>query len=276
MGRARRPRSAGRSRVARMTIAASSGASLWVPEQLRGNGLEWWLDASVSSTIEFDGPPLVNAWRDRSGNSRHAEQTVSLDMPTYSATGWRGSKPAILFGSGTSEYMMSSTLGASGTWDFFVVYQHSHTAIASHSFLRNSANNTYVPIALSGDATSNVFRINGTDNPAGLEAYKNGSTTPLTRTRAAMFSDISTVNSPNGCLMRFGSVSWSVATAIDRLGTNGAYGIHGPVAEIVAVLSSVSAGNKQRIEGYLAHKWMTGTELAVGHPFRNEPPKTNS
>ena len=260
-----------------MTIAASAGASLWLPEQLRGKGLEWWLDAAAPATIEFDEDPLVNAWRDRSGNSRHAEQTQALDMPTYSATGWRSSKPALLFGSGTSEHMMSSSLGVPGSpWDFFVVYRHSHTAIASHSFLRNSTNTTYVPLTLSGDVGTNVFRVGGTDNPAGLEAYKNGSTTPLTRTRAAMFDAISTVSAPDGCLMRYGAVSWSVSSAINMIGANGAWGIHGPVAEIVAVLSSVSAGNKQRIEGYLAHKWMTGTELAAGHPFRNEPPKTNS
>ena len=259
-----------------MTIAVSSGASLWTPEQLRGKGLEWWLDAATPSTIEFDTNPLVNAWRDRSGNSRDATQTQALDMPTYSATGWRSSKPALLFGSGTSEHMMTSSLGASGTWDFFVVYQHSHTAIASHSFLRNSTNTTYVPLTLSGDAGTNVFRVGGTDDPAGLEAYKNGSTTPLTRTRAAMFNAISTVSAPTGCLMRYGAVSWSASTAINMIGSGGSWGVHGPVAEIVAVLSSVSAGNKQRIEGYLAHKWMTGTELAAGHPFRNEPPKTNS
>lgn len=277
MGRARRPRTASRSRVTRITIAASAGPSLWTPGLLRSNGLELWLDAGDGSTITADEIGLVQQWRDKSGFARHASQSNPADSPLYSATGWRGSKPALLFGSATSEFMVSANFGVPAqAWDFFAVYRHDHTAIATHGFLRNNAGTTIVPIGWQSDVSTNVFRVNNTNDPAGLEAYRNGSATPLSRTRANFFDKLTTVESPNGMLVRYGALNWTVSTAIERIGNNGSWGVHGPICEIVAVSSVISAADKQRIEGYLAHKWMTGIELAAGHPYRNEPPRINS
>ena len=245
----------------------------WSPSDLAGIGLQLWLDAGDRSTITADEMGLVQQWRDKSGFARHASQANPADSPLYSATGWRGSRPAILFGSATSEFMVSANFGVpSSAWDFFAVYRHDHTAIATHGFLRNNAGTTIVPIGWQSDVSTNVFRVNNTNDPAGLEAYRNGSATPLSRTRANFFDKLTTVESPNGVLVRYGALGWTVSTAIERIGNNGSWGVHGPICEIVAVSSSISAADKQRIEGYLAHRWMTGAELDAAHPYRTSPP----
>jgi hypothetical protein len=49
----------------------------------------------------------------------------------------------------------------------------------------------------------------------------------------------------------------------------------GPVAEIVMLPSAVSNADRQRIEGYLAHKWWgsgAANTLPADHPFKNVPP----
>jgi hypothetical protein len=48
------------------------------------------------------------------------------------------------------------------------------------------------------------------------------------------------------------------------------YGWRGRVAEVVSVSAAISLADKQRIEGYLAHKW--GIALEAGHPYEAAPP----
>ena len=48
------------------------------------------------------------------------------------------------------------------------------------------------------------------------------------------------------------------------------YGWRGRVAEVVSVSAAISLADKQRIEGYLAHKW--GIALAAGHPYEAAAP----
>jgi hypothetical protein len=46
----------------------------------------------------------------------------------------------------------------------------------------------------------------------------------------------------------------------------------GNIAEVVVVATAVDTATRQRIEGYLAHKWGLEANLPVDHPYKDAPP----
>jgi hypothetical protein len=69
----------------------------------------------------------------------------------------------------------------------------------------------------------------------------------------------------------------SVATCIGAVDTNNANGFNGDIAEIVVVHEALSTGDRQKLEGYLAHKWgltgnLPGASPGPEHPYKNSPP----
>jgi hypothetical protein len=47
----------------------------------------------------------------------------------------------------------------------------------------------------------------------------------------------------------------------------------GDIAEIIMISADfVTTDVRQRIEGYLAHKWGLAGKLAANHPYKNSPP----
>jgi hypothetical protein len=46
----------------------------------------------------------------------------------------------------------------------------------------------------------------------------------------------------------------------------------GYVAEFIVVSGLVGTTNKEKLEGYLAHKWGLAGNLPSGHPYKASPP----
>jgi hypothetical protein len=51
------------------------------------------------------------------------------------------------------------------------------------------------------------------------------------------------------------------------------YSLRGKVAEIIMCSSALTDANRQRIEGYLAHKWGLIANLPAGHPYKTVGPR---
>jgi len=60
------------------------------------NGLQVWLDASDSESVQIDSDGLVPVWRDRSGNARDAWQDQAENRPAYLINGLNN-RPALGF-----------------------------------------------------------------------------------------------------------------------------------------------------------------------------------
>ena len=68
------------------------------------------------------------------------------------------------------------------------------------------------------------------------------------------------------------TVGWSAASV--WLGSNtgvSAY-LDGWIAEVVFTNGKQSVADRQRMEGYLAHKWGLTGNLAAAHPYKSTPP----
>ena len=46
----------------------------------------------------------------------------------------------------------------------------------------------------------------------------------------------------------------------------------GYIAEIILYDGTITTDNRQKIEGYLAHRWMFPSRLPTSHPYRGYPP----
>lgn len=53
---------------------------------------------------------------------------------------------------------------------------------------------------------------------------------------------------------------------------NGGFFMDGKIAEIVLLPSVISLSDRQKAEGYLAHKWGFAGNLDAGHPYKSAPP----
>ena len=56
----------------------------------------------------------------------------------------------------------------------------------------------------------------------------------------------------------------------DRLGVH--IGWCGDLAEVVIFNSTLTVANREKVEGYLAHKWGIQSTLPANHPYRNTAP----
>jgi hypothetical protein len=253
---------------------------IWLPTDL-SSGLALWLDASDTNTITMTNN-AVSQWDDKSGNSRHVSQSNVSVRPTYNATGLNN-LPTISSTDSPSKFLVTNgnTSGFSGganLWAFVTATMDSNTnsfgrlisydqttrvdwnqsdlaalilrAVSGNGIgsYRNSANRSFVTASLATpmvfgtvyDGTNNISYLNGT---AGNSSASTGN-----------FS-----SSPRITILTYGasptSNSW-----------------RGNCSEIIIGDTALSSNDRQKIEGYLAHKWGLTANLPANHPYKSSPP----
>ena len=237
--------------------------SVWNPSML---STALWLDAADASTITESGG-TVSEWRDKSGNGSHVLQSGSSFRPVV-ASNILNSKPVIRF-DGIDDRLATAT--ALFTTPIFGVY--------SVSANRNpSGESSWAGQYISGDFGRTLI-------------YQNGISTRL----AAVFDGVGSIvytgtadsnfhlfgyekNLNNGQLYyeavsrgTSGSLSTTIANTVWRIGTpaaGNAFAAALDAAEIVILSAPASTANRQKIEGYLAHKWGLTANLPAGHPYK--------
>jgi len=248
----------------------SSGAAAWTPASL-GADLALWLDADDASTITLNGSN-VSQWDDKSGNTRHATQATAADQPTYTLSGLNG-KPVLTFSSDTL------TINTSGIPQPYNI------------FLLGRSNTNFVPFFLDGTTSANRVMMGHNPNATGdigRAFIGSGSTFFLAPsgssfaynapgilggeyngTNSQMFANGSTVANGNA-----GSTAIQSLLLGNRYVTasGGATFLNGYIGEFLVVSSTLSTADRQKLEGYLAHKWGLTANLPAGHPYKSTPP----
>ena len=258
----------------------------WLPTNLPN--LAMWLDASDPSTLTLVSG-AVSEWRDKSGNSRHVSQGVAANRPAYSATSFNG-RPGLTFdGVNDGLVNLSAALlrNVSGATIAGVSRRTANTAIPGTVAAVSTATNITrsnlayrLPgsvgegVAVGGrrlDADSlqtvgpGAFNSNYAIN-IGVWDYANATLTLFengvqTGTRSFQTAGVT----PNdGGALHIGQ---------DATGTGGF--LNGEIGDVFIQHAAMSTLNRQRLEGYLAHKyWGAGAlnPLPTNHPFKNFPP----
>lgn len=76
-----------------------------------------WLDASDATTFTLDGSNNVEQWRDRSGNTRHANQATVMLRPSY-VTNLQNGLAGVRF-NGSSHFMSGTSFTATEPFSLF-------------------------------------------------------------------------------------------------------------------------------------------------------------
>ena len=239
-------------------------------------GCELWLDGADASSLTLSGSN-VTQWRDKSVRSN---TITTSGTPTFSASNL--GIGAVSF-NGTNAYFVNTTLPITLTqYSLFFVCQQTSYVI----------NNLGIVVLTNGTsvdyASSNTF-IYASSNSASNIYLEMGSAggfyrpTPYSLTPFSIYSDVTTGTSKsfhrNGNLLTtqtFTGLTSSVGFLIGGRKEQGTNTISrffsGFIGEVLIFNTTLSTGQRQQIEGYLAHKWGLTTNLPVTHPFKRIPP----
>jgi hypothetical protein len=264
----------------------SSVAAAWTPAYL-GASLALWLDADDASTITLNGS-TVSQWNDKSGNKRNVSRATAANQPTYTASGLNG-KPVITF-DGTNDSLINASAGlmraVSGATSVIVMSRAANLAAASDLlWIGMSTGNARLVMSfriglaapgegftsggrrLSTDSFQTVTGFAYTSNPiiaaarhdyanANLEIWQDGTAGASRVYQTAGVTD----NNAGELSVGAGNTAGTGAP------------LNGYIAEITLVHSALSTTDRQKLEGYLAHKWGLTANLPADHPYKTTPP----
>lgn len=244
------------------------GRKLWTPAAL-GSSLALWLDADDASTITLNGS-TVSEWRDKSGNGRHASQPNKASQPIYSPSRING-RPAV-FSDGIDDIMTFSTAiipnnftiitvsqaNSNSDQQAFIISQMGNVADVGRTqfWMPRSGNNAGIQVGDSFIVVSYPFLLNANI----ITSWERVST-------------IATIG-VNGTLLGSGTVLPATENAPTSIFGRTAGNTYSQVTigELIIVANGASTTDRQRLEGYLAHKRNQAANLPSDHPFRFTPP----
>ena len=246
-------------------VAAEPAVPSWTPASITTT---LWLDASDSSTVQTDGSGNVSQWNDKSGNDNHVGQVTGTKQPSYANN-------IVTFGadddlskttptglpSGTDAgaiYMVTALDTNSGTWGNLVSYGNDSTGQAR----------TLVRIASSAEFSVNNYG-------GGLDTGYNfvvGTTMIL----GGVFDSGVQYGFVDGSATPTSSASAAFNTVISSLHLSGRVDMGDEnqpqqMREVI-ILSDTTKATRQKVEGYLAHKWGLNANLTGGHPYATTEP----
>jgi hypothetical protein len=257
----------------------------WDPDD--STGLVSWFDASDKSTIELYNTSSVNTWFDKADANNYGQQTTDTNKPTYSDTA-RNSKPGIVFESSNSQRLALKNIlkYATGSTEssIFVVGQSSTTgvwqdaiawgdtdspggvggqrSVSKGGTLNNHAWDTWassseVAIEWNSDAiVYQEFRFQSPADDYGVFII-NGNTVPAT---------VGTNAGTASTLTLRGNIG-------SNAGSSPGDFWDGVIQEILVFDKLISTQMRQKVEGYLAHKWGLASNLPSNHPYKTTAPK---
>jgi len=247
----------------------------WTPAQIT---TALWLDAADASTITLNST-TVSQWNDKSGNGRHATQATSANQPTYISSGmnslglvdWDGSNDAMTISGGTPT--LHSELSADNTYSMaWAVKPDKISNLPVLLYVPESGFKFLVEIKSNGglywgDTTSNY------------RTYDGGSFFVV---NTGTFFTLIKTGSGAGTAHVAGTLNSHSSGGLSDTPTLGAafilgdypsgYSYDGKMAEIIISNYSWDTSERQKIEGYLAHKWGLQANLPNDHPYKNAAP----
>jgi hypothetical protein len=270
--------------------------SIWNPSMIQ---TALWLDAADSSTVTTISD-AVSQWNDKSGNSRNASQSTALARPAYTQNALNGRAVVSFDGSNDILGFTDSTLGTNvsglsylavfrpnqpSTSDYRALFDLNAGGISSSSdrntiYLRQNTTeiggrrldaDSYQFLQF-GDISSASYclcSIVVNYSSATLGGSLNGASLSL---RSGGFQAAGNTSNTNSQTISLGSTSGGVPPANNSFValSNGA--VNCDLAEFVVIQSAVSDANRQKTEGYLAHKWGLTANLPSDHPYKTVGP----
>lgn len=251
-----------------------------------------WLDAADSSTLftTDTGSTLatngsaVGRWEDKSGNGRHAKQTTAGNRPTH-ATAAQNNRGIIEFTRASSHYLRldSTALFNPGNAGISIIAAYKSkmgtqvgTLIAN--FGETAGNFAFYFGGSVLQAYTNpwgVYNAGNVDIDSGSHVNNANYIVSLVRSSGS-FTGWTDGTQKNTVVNTTSVYTGANTQTAWNLGSNGG-GTPSDIAnmdlyELICINSSVSQNDRERTEGYLAHKWGLTANLPSNHPYKAYPP----
>lgn len=248
----------------------------WTPSQL--STLKFWVKADTGVTYD-SGDNSVTVWEDQSGNANNLGVVGATNEPTYVASA-TNNLAGISF-DGTDDYMTAADaasldLNSTGATVFVVMSVDTFNTTLANLVDKGSS----YSIGLEDDTTTNIKAVGA--ELFGGNAYSNNSVVT-----ASTFQIISFVSNGGAVVdtTRYGfwvdgTNEGSITVGLgsdnsDVLSIGGVSGVSffdGTICEIVLCGEEMSIADRQKVEGYLAHRWATWPRLPTTHPYYRVAP----
>lgn len=265
----------GKALTFRTASYISNVIEMFIPTDISGVVAEF--DASRSDKMTLVSGAVSN-WLSNTG-SLELVQATALNRPTFSATG-RNSRPAVA-GNGSNQWMTLNTPSA-------LPNGANPSTMAAVAYRPNSVVGGFNGVFVYGDSGVNTARqlskIGGPDragaslgsagshcfpvaapNWLGVDKIDIGTFAP-TQINAwvdGQYNQAATItlNTPVPTIAQ-----------LFRFTNNGGYW-DGSVQDLIFFNSVLSTLDRQKVEGYLAHKWGVAALLPVSHPYKTVAPR---
>lgn len=226
-----------------------------------------WLDASNPGAITLNGSS-VSQWSDASGNVRHATQTVAANQPLYVANGINGKG---VVQADTQGKIMLVNFGQTFTpsaLHVFAVFQLLQNTGQLFD-VRNTAN--AVPVM---DDNGAGFGTRIRNNSNILASIPSTPSIVAPNIGGYGFEGTTLYHRLNGT-QRTATISGTYT--YNRMGVfgNGSSAIgtlRASCGEMLVLQNALAVSERERIEGYLAHKWGLVNSLPMNHPYKYGAP----
>ena len=235
-----------------------------------------WLDAADADRVQTAvGTNRVVQWTDKSGNNRHATQGNTALQPAYqnNAIVFTGSH---FLGNQSTQEVFNIREG-----HLFVVYQQTVNTVNSGIFnMRGDSGADW-------QSSRNFVLHPSADGGIGVVGYSNNLVmdTAVNTTSLIMhsFERIGTAPNIGAKLRRHGTIVSQTTSNSFSTSFSSTYGLggrdngntpylQGRIHEVIHLNRVLSEGDRQIIEGYLAHKWGLVANLPTNHPYKSAAP----
>ena len=272
-----------------LTIQRPTGSALNLRKEFTWNETVWnpsmittalWLDAADTSTITESGG-AVSQWDDKSGNARHVTQGAAANRPLRVANSLNGN-PVVRLSTPTQHLISAASFGSAAQRSVFSL--NTYKAAPQYQYIWNQETNPSSGAALVFRAQSNFSDWSQNDTISWADGYDNGRvprfiSSGITGNGAAAIHEISLGSQES--ILRVNGTSFA-----PRIQLTGAWpaiarrfsvgretqSLKGDVAEIIYVDGAVPTTTRQKLEGYLAHKWGLTASLPASHPYKTVGP----
>lgn len=252
---------------------------LWSPTSMSTAA---WFDAADAATVSATNH-LVSLWHDKSGNQNHASQATASRRPSTGSI-QIGGLNAIAFNPFQEQFLSAShtpslLLDASGGANLFSVFHTSGyvsrgsglNSIASKGSLLTAGaaygirlnDNNKLPFKPSSDILTDPAEVFTSQNLifCGMRHDVEKTASTFINGRQQSIAALPTISSNNTSALILGGESNTARCADLRLG------------EFLVVPGVLTAHQRQKFEGYLAHKWSLTASLPANHFYRSSPPQ---
>lgn len=236
------------------------------------SGLLGWYDASDATTLTWSGSQL-QGWASKAPSMLELNATP-LSGGTFPSGGTRtvnGMPMVQLDGVTEGIFRATEDLGALAQRPSVAVAYDMDTIVAGSQLVANAGSGgSYTRFYWHGAAG---FAMGNGSGPSsipigqhigvGYPPEPGGGTTTSTHVDGALTAETETVAAINAPAIKFGFGGYP-----NNINANH----DGAVGEVLVYDHPLSVSERQKIEGYLAHKWGMEANLPAGHPYKASPP----